>query len=197
MKIAILSDIHGNHYALKAVLDACKKEGVEQLFVLGDLVGYYYNPANVLELLADWPHHLIKGNHEVILQDLSLGKLDATALRLKYGSGHQIALQQLTEAQQNYLYNLPEQLDISTNGVNFQLNHGTPWSIDTYLYPDASSENINRCHSVNHDFVLIGHSHYAFCHRGEKSTLINSGSVGQSRQKGGLANWTLVHLPGK
>jgi len=54
MKIAVISDIHGNHYALSSVLDDCKKNEIELLFVLGDIVGYYYHPEIVLEMLKDW-----------------------------------------------------------------------------------------------------------------------------------------------
>ncbi len=55
MKIGVLSDIHGNHYALKAVLEEARRCGVEYLFILGDLVGYYYYPDEVLKLLEGWP----------------------------------------------------------------------------------------------------------------------------------------------
>ncbi len=44
MKIAILSDIHGNQYALKQVLDCARRDDIEKIFILGDFVGYYYSP---------------------------------------------------------------------------------------------------------------------------------------------------------
>jgi predicted phosphodiesterase len=43
------------------------------------------------------------------------------------------------------------------------------------------------------DFVLIGHSHYAFSKSNKYSTLINVGSVGQSRNQSGFAQWTLIN----
>ena len=51
MKIAILSDIHGNYTALKAVLRDVENEGVKKLFCLGDYVGYYYEPEKCIDLL--------------------------------------------------------------------------------------------------------------------------------------------------
>lgn len=197
MKVGIISDIHGNHYALREVLKTAKKDNVEFLLVLGDIVGYYYHPDKILDMLDEWPHELIKGNHEAILEDLKLGKIDAVKLKEKYGSGHELALEKLSEETQQYLFSLPEQRSVTLNGVTFQMNHGAPWSIDEYIYPDAASEKLESCNSKEHDFVLIGHSHYSFSFRCTDSILINSGSVGQSRQKGGVAFWTVVNTQNK
>ena len=65
MKVGIISDIHGNHYALEEVLKVAIREGVEKLLVLGDIVGYYYHPEIVLEMLYKWSYEIIKGNHEL------------------------------------------------------------------------------------------------------------------------------------
>ena len=77
------------------------------------------------------------------------------------------------------------------------MNHGSPWNYDEYIYPDAPVEKLNKCNSKGHDFVLIGHSHYAFTFNCENSVLINCGSVGQSRQKGGVASWALIDTSNK
>ena len=68
MKIAVLSDIHGNHLALREVLDDASRLDVGELFVLGDSVGYYYHPDKVLEQLTAWQMEMIQGNHEPMLQ---------------------------------------------------------------------------------------------------------------------------------
>jgi predicted phosphodiesterase len=52
---------------------------------------------------------------------------------------------------------------------------------------------IEKCDSEIHDFVLIGHSHYAFAVKNNHSILINPGSVGQSRQTGGKASWCIIN----
>ncbi len=197
MKIGILSDIHGNYIALEAVLVAAKKEGVERFLVLGDLVGYYYHPDKVIELLQSNQIDIIKGNHEVILEDLSKSKIDNQLILHKYGSGHKIALEKLNETQLNWLFGLPEQLSVEIDNVRFQLNHGSPNLIDEYIYPNANIEILENCNSNEHDFVLIGHTHYAFSFKCKNSVLINCGSVGQSRQKGGYAFWTIVNTANK
>ena len=197
MKIGVLSDIHGNSYALESVLNECKNEGVNKLLILGDIVGYYYHPDIVLKMLSEWDYEMIKGNHEVILKNLKEHKVNAEILKAKYGSGHNLALKKINEEQLKCLFSLPEQKTVEINNVSFQLNHGSPWSLDEYIYPDTSLEKLNQCNSDQHDFVLIGHSHYAFTFDCEHSVLINCGSVGQSRKKGGVANWALIDLSNK
>lgn len=197
MKIGVLSDIHGNHYALNEVLNSALDLGIKKLLVLGDIVGYYYRPEAILESLSDWSFEIIKGNHEELLKALYEKKMDAYRLKEKYGSGHEMALQNLDDEELNWLFSLPSQKDIEINGVRFQLNHGSPNSIDEYIYPNTPVEKLEACNSEVHDFVLIGHSHYAFTYKCKNSVLINCGSVGQSRQKGGIANWVMIDTSDK
>lgn len=197
MKIAVLSDIHGNHYALEEVLNEAKKIGIQKIFVLGDIVGYYYHPEKVLTMLSEWDYEIIKGNHEVILQDLFEKKIDAEKIIEKYGKGHEYALKKIDTKTLNWLFSLPAQKSITIENVSFQLNHGSPRSIDEYLYPDSPYDQLEQCNSEKHDFVLIGHSHYSFSFRCSNSTLINCGSVGQSRQKGGHAYWVVIDTNNK
>ena len=197
MKVGVISDIHGNHYALEAVLETAKNEGITKLLVLGDLVGYYYHPELVLKLLSEWDYENIKGNHEVLFQDLKENKIDPEVLKEKYGRGHEQALKNMDDTTQEWLFALPEQKSTIIDGVSFQMNHGSPWRIDEYIYPDASLEQLEKCNSDTHDFVLIGHSHYAFSHQCSHSILINCGSVGQSRQKGGQAYWYVINTADK
>lgn len=197
MKVAVISDIHGNSYALDQVLKSASKLKVEKLLVLGDIVGYYYHPDRVLEMLSNWDFEIIKGNHEIILEELLNGKVNQDIIKQKYGSGHQASLSKLSQETMHWLFSLPSQKSVLINDISFQMNHGSPRNIDEYIYPDANKEVLESCDSLKHDFVLIGHSHYAFCYRCNRSVLINCGSVGQSRQNGGLAYWALVNTDNK
>lgn len=197
MKVGVMSDIHGNHYALDQVLKVAKADGIEKLLILGDIVGYYYHPEKIIELLSEWDYEIIKGNHEELLQKLYTNEIDGNNLKKKYGSGHEEALKNLNNDTLDWLFSLPEHKIIEIDGVTFQLNHGSPKSIDEYIYPDASDEKFEECNSTVCDFVLIGHSHYAFIHQCSNSVLINCGSVGQSRQKGGVAYWVTIDTKNK
>jgi putative phosphoesterase len=192
MKIAILSDIHGNNFALEQVLIKAKEEGVSKLLVLGDIVGYYYHPDKILELLSEWSFDMIKGNHENILKALVVKPSLGENIRLKYGSGHKEAIRKLTVQQLDFLVSLPETKTIHYDGVSILMCHGSPWDSNYYIYPDCEKDVIVRCDSEEHDFVLIGHTHYAFAIKNTNSILINPGSVGQSRQIGGNASWAII-----
>jgi putative phosphoesterase len=197
MKIGVLSDIHGNHFALEEVLKIAKVEKVEKLLLLGDLVGYYYHPDKVLQLLKGWDYVSIKGNHENILAQLLLKEKQLDDIRLKYGSGHRFALEKLSEDQIQTLITAPSQLQVEIDTVNIMMCHGSPWDPDQYLYPDSKKEMLDRCDDVDVDFILIGHSHYPFVVRNRFSTLINAGSVGQSRTVGGVASWVVINTSNK
>lgn len=193
MKIAVISDIHGNYDALVAVLKKAKKEGVEHLLVLGDIVGYYYHPDKILNAISNWSYDIIKGNHEYILEDLIANPSLCESIRLKYGSGHKEAIEKLSPEQLDFLKDLPETKSVQLDTISILMSHGSPWSNDFYIYPDCEKDIIVKCDSEVHDFVLIGHSHYAFAIKNENSMLINPGSVGQSRQTGGKASWCIIN----
>jgi len=193
MKIAIISDIHGNYDALVEVLKKAKKEKVEHILVLGDIVGYYYHPDKILKLLSEWSFDIIKGNHEKILENLINTPSLKESIRLKYGSGHQDAIEKLTKEQLEFLRDLPETKSVQFGETSLLMCHGSPWSNDHYIYPDCKKDILLKCDSKEHDFVLIGHSHYAFAIKNTNSILINPGSVGQSRQIGGKASWSIIN----
>lgn len=197
MKIAVISDIHGNYDALVAVLNEAKKEKVDHLLVLGDIVGYYYHPDKILKLISEWSYDMIKGNHETILENLLNNPLLKESIRLKYGSGHQEAIDKLTKKQLDFLKSLPEKKTVRFEQISLLMCHGSPWSNDFYIYPDCKNETILKCDSNEHDFVLIGHSHYSFAIKNKNSILINPGSVGQSRQMGGEASWCIINATNK
>ena len=194
MTIAILSDIHGNYDALTQVLEECKKCNVEKYIFLGDYVGYYYEPKKVWDKICQLNGVKIKGNHEDLLKDSLTSKVRMRQIKEKYGIGHQLAQNQLLDEDLKQLNSLPEKKRIQINNFNFELNHGSPWNQNTYLYPDTDPEIFEKANHSEIDYVLVGHSHYPFIKKLSHSTIINPGSVGQNRQEGGVATWALMDL---
>ena len=99
MRIAILSDIHGNFFALEAVIKQIHNMQVDRIYFLGDLLGYYYEPKKVYQKLREINAIMILGNHEQMLFDCIDGKINIEHLTSKYGSGHKIALEQLSSSE--------------------------------------------------------------------------------------------------
>lgn len=197
MKIAILADIHGNHTALEAVLKEIEKLGVDHLFILGDFVGYYYHPDKVIKYLKSWPNDMIRGNHEDILKKAYNNEDLSSEIIKKYGHGIKITLDKLDKNSLKELINLEEKKIILKDNIKFELCHGSPWDIDQYIYPDSEIDILKKCANSNADFIFMGHTHYHFIFQYNKTIVANVGSVGQNREKGGLASWVLVNTNNK
>lgn len=191
MKLGLLGDIHGNHRALTAVLDSAARHGVERLLVTGDLVGYYFWPKEVLDLLQGWTVNIVRGNHEVMLANaLADGGCLALA-EAKYGTGLRVAIEHLGAARLNELCRLPHPLELTIDGRRILLCHGSPWDIDCYVYPDASPELLEKCAVSGHDLVVMGHTHYPAQRQVGDTLVVNPGSVGQPRNRVPGAHWML------
>ncbi len=192
MKIAVLSDIHGNSIALKAVLAEMRACGVEHLFVLGDFVGYYYHPDEVLKLLLEFETTMIRGNHETLLEEAMRDPEKLDELQGRFGSSFKFALERLSKQELEMLFALPEKREVEMGGMTFLLCHGSPWKNDEYIYPDAPEEKLRACADQGVDMVLLGHTHYPLLRTIGSKTLLNPGSVGQPRDAGGAACWAIV-----
>ena len=192
MKFAVLSDIHGNEYALREVLKTVDQLGITQLLLLGDYVGYYYGILQVLEQLSRYEYHAIRGNHEDLLQRALKEPGYLETLDAKYGSAHRQCIHTLPGEQLNYLTGLPAMLDLLLEDTQVLLCHGVPWDIDEYVYPDADEAVISKYDDYSYDFIFFGHTHYSTLFSRGQMQVINPGSVGQSRQKGGMAFWGVL-----
>lgn len=193
MKIALISDLHANIYALRVVLDDLNKEGVEKILVAGDVVGYYYWPREVIELLmADDRFICIRGNHENILRQVLEDDEAAQSYRRKYGSGYEVCRRQLSDEQSQWLLSLPEEIRLDLGGMQFHIGHGALGNTDEYLYPDAPVDELLKNYS-DLEFTVFGHTHYPFLHKCEGRYLLNPGSVGQPRDVGGLASYIIIN----
>jgi putative phosphoesterase len=193
MKVALISDLHANIFALRAVLDDLDKENVEKILVSGDIVGYYYWPSEVIKLLqGDDRFICIRGNHEDILQNILDDDDAAARYRRKYGSGYDCCIQQLSAENLKWLKALPAHTQVTIDGMQFYLGHGSLSSTDEYLYPDAPLHELLRNYSES-EFTVFGHTHYPFLHNYEGRYLLNPGSVGQPRDVGGLASYIIIN----
>lgn len=192
MRLALLGDIHGNAQALESVLTAARKERVASLLITGDLVGYYFSPLAVLELLSTWEKHIVRGNHEEMLRQVRTNPESLTAIESRYGSGLRLALEQLPDEVLNDLCGLPHPLTLSIDDRRIMLCHGTPHDLDIYLYPDSPLDILTGRGLETYDLVITGHTHYPMQrHLGERTLLVNPGSVGQPRNRRPGAHWAL------
>ncbi len=191
MILGLLGDIHGNARALDSILSSAKSLSVERLLVTGDLVGYYFEPLRVLQLLQDWKRDTVRGNHEEMLRAVRADNTQLAAITARYGSGLQLALAQLSDEELDELCELPHPKALNIDGCRILLCHGSPWDIDQYVYPDAPEKSLARCATSEFDLVVMGHTHYPLSCRIGETLIANPGSVGQPRNRNPRAHWAL------
>jgi putative phosphoesterase len=194
VKVALLSDIHANAPALEAVYADMDSVGIERILVIGDLIGYYYWPREVVSRLIGDPRvTCIRGNHEDILAECLADEAASARYRAKYGSGYQSCADSLDGEMLGWLAALPVSREVTIDGVSFHMSHGGLGETDTYIYPDTSSDELLRNYSAC-SFTVFGHTHYPFVHYHDRRVMINPGSVGQARDRGGAASYAIVDL---
>lgn len=191
MKLALLGDIHGNELALQSVLAEASLSGIGKLLITGDLVGYYYEPLKVLDLLKPWNRNIVRGNHEDMLKKALSDTAFLAKVDMRYGVGLRIAIEQLDEKQLLELCSLPHPQELVVDGCRILLCHGTPWDNDDYVYPDAQAELLERCAVQGYDLVVLGHTHYPMQKKIGETLVVNPGSVGQPRNRQPGAHWAI------
>tara|TARA_B100001093_G_scaffold507414_1_gene567948 strand:- start:943 stop:1641 length:699 start_codon:yes stop_codon:yes gene_type:complete len=197
MNIGILGDIHGNHIALESVLRKAKIMNVKKLLITGDLVGYYYNIKEVLDLLDPWDWVSVRGNHEDMLKECIRNNNNFTKIEKKYGSSLRRTADHITEKQLDMLINLPHPKELDIEGSKILLCHGSPWDNNQYIYPDSDFDTLERCAIKNYNIVILGHTHYPMIKLIKSVQIVNPGSVGQSRDKSFGAKWALFNTDTK
>jgi len=189
MRIALLSDIHGNLDALVACLDSIRKSEVEILIISGDMIGYYYEADHVMSALSDFNYDFVSGNHEAMLRKLIKHPEISASVRGKYGSALEMALEKLSSDQIDFLTSAPITKSIYIGGKLFNVSHGSPWDVDEYFYPDTKQESWDRFLNLPEEVFVLGNTHHQLLKRQGRKIIINPGSVGQSRTDPGFAQW--------
>jgi len=192
MRIGLIGDIHGNSQALKAVLNSISAHKIDQLLVTGDLIGYYFEPKKVIELLSDWRCIYVKGNHEEMLKRCLVSPEELSLVDSKYGSGLRIAIQTLSQTQLIEIEKMPLNVSLNFGNCKILLCHGSPKNTKAYLYPDATKSALAEYESLDHDFVIFGNTHYPMDIKTGSVRLVNPGSVGQPRTKSKAASWAIL-----
>ena len=175
MKIAIISDIHGNLDALRAF-----SETYDELWVLGDQVNFGPQPREVVEIIRDRADIAIQGNH-----DHAVGFDDDSRWTPKFRAIAEATRRhtsaELSEEQKLYLRELPLAVQAVREGTRFQLVHATPSDPHYgYLLEEADGWAA-ELESVDADVLLVGHTHMPFIRRIGNKTVVNPGSIGQPR----------------
>jgi putative phosphoesterase len=175
MKIAIISDIHGNLECLAAI-----SEPYDELWVLGDLVDYGPDPAAVVDFVRSYASVVVRGNHDHAV-GLNQDPRCSAPYREMASETMQYTRSVLSREQLDYLAYLPLRAERVVDNTRFVLCHAAP-SDALFKYVHAQSpEWKEEVESVSADVLLVGHTHTPFVQRIGKSIVANPGSLGQPK----------------
>ncbi|MEM3737002.1 MAG: metallophosphoesterase family protein [Candidatus Bathyarchaeia archaeon] len=193
MRILIISDVHSNLEALQAVF--AEVRGVDMVFNLGDLVGYGADPNGVIELIKSLDVELISilGNH-----DYAVISGDIEGMNVHAAQAALWTRRVLSEENKVFLKQLELNKKLNLKGLGFYLVHGSPRNpLIEYVYPTFSREILaSYLRETQASVLLLGHTHIPM--RSEfndpPGTVLNPGSVGQSRDGIPNASCALINL---
>jgi putative phosphoesterase len=198
MKIALFSDIHANLPALEACLADIDQRKPDQIFCLGDLVGYNIWPNEVIHMIRDRGIPTIAGNYDYGIGRSSDDCGCAYKTEEEKANGAQsIAFtnQIVGPTERQYLRQMPKHIRLELEmqepeNMQLLLVHGSPRKINEYLFEDRDEKSLLRILEGAHaDILCFGHTHKPY-HRvlngGTEEAphyrhAINIGSVGKPK----------------
>jgi predicted phosphodiesterase len=208
MKVAVISDIHGNRQAFEATLEAVAASDAAELWCLGDLVGYGADPDACVELAREHAAVCLAGNHDLaVTGEIPLGEFSRGASLAAQWTMDVIAPENLA-----FLQTLKPEGNEDSVGLYHASPRDPVWE---YVLSALLAE---LClDEQRHRVCLVGHSHVALSfmrRQGELTTgeprrdgtqldlsagewLVNPGSVGQPRDGDPRASWLLLDLDGR
>lgn len=196
MRVAILSDIHSNLAALEAVLEHCeKRQGLDAVWSLGDVVGYGPQPNEVVDALCRQNLVAVMGNHDLAAS----GGMDTEEFSDDAATTNRWNAAQLHEDQRDFLSG--QQQIITQDTPSAVLCHGSlRWPIWEYLLSEEAAQA--QFDQMTVPFSFVGHTHIPLVFEereggqkvrwsrlkdghvlklGRRRLIVNPGSVGQPR----------------
>ncbi len=201
MRLLIISDIHANLAAFEAVLDDAEGEW-EQIWCLGDVIGYGPDPNECLSLLREHDHVTLTGNHDWAVLD----KLDINSFNHEARTAIHWTQEEITEETRSYLAEQPPKLVKEP----FTLAHASPRQPIWEYVMDQGTALVNFDY-FDTAYCLVGHTHSPVIFEEVDSVqaninlpmygeamylngrmIINPGSVGQPRDSDPRAAYALL-----
>jgi predicted phosphodiesterase len=203
MRVAVISDVHGNYHALEAVLQEIDAERVDAVWCLGDTVGYGPLPNECCGAVQDRADVCLVGNHDLVV----LGELSVSDFNDEAAAAALWTSDVLTEASRNFLEGLKPEGAVEGIDLYHASARDPVWE---YVLTEESARATLELSSA--PVVLVGHSHVALAITADGREvlgglaaggteveldgrwLLNPGSVGQPRDGDPRAAWVLLDL---
>jgi putative phosphoesterase len=178
MRIALISDIHGNLTALEATLADIARQGADATICLGDVAALGPQPMAVIHRLRDLAIPVILGNTDHWLLNPKREKTKDDDARRQQDI-ELWAAEQVTETERGLVEAYAPRLAFNLAGVSLLCYHGSPRSFEERIEPETPTKKLDDYFEEHRAALLAGgHTHEAMVRRYGESVIINPGSVG-------------------
>ena len=194
MRVALLSDVHGNLSALDAAISVCREQRIDRYLSAGDVIGYGPHPGECIDRLREIDAVCVAGNHEMYV----LGRLPPSRFSARAHRSLEWTQTVIGPERTDWLLTLPDHISFGPVVVA----HASLDSVDEYVIrPRQTSRQLALLRSLFPEagVLVLGHTHQPLFRRERgrsrmmsrggtrvlsgRRNLINPGSVGQSRQR--------------
>lgn len=198
-KLVFISDIRGNIEALKSVIKDIKDRQIslENVYCLGDLVGYGPRPNEVIEEIRKYNIKTVLGNY-----DEAVGfylptcgcNIDSPRDKIKTQNSLNWTGKHTSESNKEFLRDLEEQMTLQVDGYKLLLTHASPYSISDYVYEKDREKQEEVAEDLEEDIIVFGHTHYPYYKKTKGKLFINTGSVGRPKDGDNRACYCIVEI---
>jgi len=182
MRIAVISDMHGNNLAFETVLADIQQKAIDQIVCLGDAIQGGPQPADVVQNLRALNCPVVMGNADAwLLSGEETGDEGIPSERLKkMGEIRLWSLSQLTEDEKAFISGFQPTVTLNLGDrLDLLCFHGSPASFDDIILPAAPLEEFQKFLGAYSDHILTGgHTHAQQIRRNGELFFFNPGSVG-------------------
>ncbi|MEG1704993.1 MAG: metallophosphoesterase family protein [Clostridia bacterium] len=197
IKIAILSDIHGNIVALESVIKELASQNIDYYLIAGDNITDFPFSNEVIAMVQNLTPYVIKGNREkYILEYLKNPKLD------KWNTKQQEPIKfigdNLNIRSIKYIKNLPESLTLNLEELKIKLLHGFPNDLSEEIYLNDTKKLDEISKNLKENILIFGHTHEPAGYKLiNNKLLINAGTLGTRYGKKGAEYIVFTYENGK
>lgn len=196
MKIAVLSDIHGNYIALDKCINYALSRNIETFIFLGDYVGELAYPEKTMQRIYDlstkYECYFIKGNKEEYWIDYKNSGIkwkdnDSTTGSLLYTYNH------LSDRDIKFFEGLSISQNITWgNSPYIAICHGSPYKANQKLLP-KNDRTFEIMGEINTSIILCGHTHIQSKIEYKGKMILNAGAVGVPLHSNGKTQFMILH----
>ena len=198
MKLGVITDIHNNLTALKAVVEKLNQMECDKIICCGDIIGIGPNPEETVQYIMQIPNLIaVRGNHEkYLLEGMPNVYPNEENMGLEEMKHHKWEHSLLSVKSIDFLESLPYRINLFYEGFNISILHYCMDRDGHYVYYKAnpnSDDLKNMFADISGDIILYGHNHCRNICKGDKF-YINVGSLGCPAQDKNLARAGILQI---